>query len=61
MLWPIHAKTRSLLFRLLELMDIHSANQNRSLLEALSVVIEHRSARRNELDAQLDLSFASQR
>ena len=61
LLWPIHAKTRSLLFRLLELMDIHSANQDRSLLEALSVVIEHRSARRNELDGQLNLSFASQR
>lgn len=61
LLWPIHAKTRSLLFRLLELMEVQSATQDRSLLEALSVVIEHRTARRDELAWQLDLSFASQR
>ena len=35
LLWPIHAKTRSLLFRLLDLMDIRSATQDRSLPDAL--------------------------
>ncbi|MCY1741043.1 DUF4158 domain-containing protein, partial [Ensifer sp. SL37] len=61
LLWPIHAKTRSLLFRLLELMEIRPATQDRSLLDALTVVIEHRTARRDELAGQLDLRFASQR
>ena len=35
LLWPIHAKHRVLLFRLLDLMDIQSATQDRSLLDAL--------------------------
>ena len=36
LLWPIHANTRNLLFRLLGLMDIRSATQDRSLLDALA-------------------------
>ena len=39
LLWPIHANTRNLLFRLLELMDIHAATQDRSLLDALAAVV----------------------
>ena len=61
LLWPIHANTRNLLFRLLDLMDIRSATQDRSLLDALAVVARHRHARRDDLPEQLDLGFASQR
>ena len=61
LLWPIHANTRHLLFRLLELMDIRSATQDRSLLDALAVVARHRHARRDDLPGQLDLDFSSQR
>jgi hypothetical protein len=61
LLWPIHAKVRALLFSLIELMDIRSTTQDLSLLEALGVVIANRSARRDELAYDLDLSFASQR
>ncbi|WP_037462684.1 DUF4158 domain-containing protein, partial [Sinorhizobium fredii] len=61
LLWPIHAKVRALLFRLLELMDIRSTTQDLSLLEACGIVIANRSARRDELAYDIDLSFASQR
>jgi hypothetical protein len=61
LLWPIHAKSRTLLFRLLDLMDIRSATQDRSLLDALAVVAEHRHARRDELPDPVDLDFASPR
>jgi TnpA family transposase len=61
LLWPIHAKTRSLLFRLLDLMDIRSATQDRSLPDALAVVVTHRHARRDDLAQEVDLRFASQR
>jgi hypothetical protein len=61
LLWPIHARTRSLLFRLLELMEIRPATQDRRLLDALTIVVEHRAARRDELAVNLDLAFASQR
>jgi TnpA family transposase len=61
LLWPIHARHRSLLFRLLDLMDIRSATQDHSLLNALAVVGRHRHARRDELPDDVDLGFASQR
>jgi len=46
---------------LLGLMDIRSATQDRSLLDALAVVVKHRHTRRDELAEELDLKFASQR
>lgn len=61
LLWPLHARTRSLLFRLVDLMDIRSATQDRSLLDALAMVAEHRHARRDDLPYDLNLGFASQR
>jgi TnpA family transposase len=61
LLWPIHANTRTLLFRLLELMDIHSATQDRSLLDALAVVVRHRHTRNDDLKETVDLGFASHR
>ena len=61
LLWPIHAKHRVLLFRLLDLMDVRSATQDRSLLDALGVVSRHRHARRDEVLDDVDLGFASQR
>lgn len=61
LLWPIHARTRILLFHLVDLMDIRSATQDRSLLDALAMVVEHRQSRRDNLPNDLDLGFASQR
>lgn len=61
LLWPIHARHRSLLFGLLDLMDIQSATQDRSLLDALAIVSKQRHARGNELPDVVDLGFASQR
>jgi len=61
LLWPIHAKHRALLFRLLDLVEIRSATQGRSLLDALAAVSRHRHTRRDEVEGELDLGFASQR
>jgi TnpA family transposase len=61
LLWPIHARHRSLLFRLIDLLDIRSATQDRALLDALAVVSRQRHTRRDELSDKIDLSFASQR
>ena len=61
LLWPIHAKTRALLFGLLERLDIRSATQDRSLIEALKLVIDHRHARRDEVASAIDLGFVSTR
>ena len=62
LLWPIHARHRVLLFRLLDLLELRSATQDRSLLDALAMVSRHRHARRDEVAGDdLDLGFASQR
>ena len=61
LLWPIHARHRSLLFRLLDLLDIRSATQDQTLLDALAIVSRYRQTRRNELADNVDLGFASQR
>ncbi len=61
LLWPIHARHRGLLFRLIDLLDIQSATQDRSLLDAMAVVSRHRPTRRDELSDKVDLNFASQR
>ena len=61
LLWPIHAKHRVLLFRLLDLLDIRSATQDRSLLDALALVSRYRHARHDEVLDDVDLGFASQR
>ena len=61
LLWPIHARHRSLLFDLIDLLDIRSATQDHSLLDALEIVRKHRHARRYEVFDPVDLGFASQR
>lgn len=54
LLWPIHAKTRTLLFGLLDQMTIRTATQ-------LGLGVKHRHARRDEVSGEIDLGFASQR
>jgi hypothetical protein len=49
LLWPIHAKHRSLLFQLVELLDIRPATQDTNLLDALAVVRRLRHGRCNEV------------
>ena len=61
LLWPAQASSRSVLFRLLELLELRSATQDAGLLEALAVVVEHRHSRRDRLPPTVDLHFASQR
>ena len=61
LLWPIHARHRSLLFRLIDLLNIQPATQDRSRLDAMAVVSKHRHTRGDELSDSVDLGFASQR
>jgi TnpA family transposase len=61
LLWPIHAKHRSLLFQLVDQLDIRSATQDTSLLDALTLVRGLRYARRDELRDAVDLGFAAER
>jgi hypothetical protein len=42
-------------------MNVQSATQDRSLLDALAIVSGHRHARRDEVLGDIDIGFASQR
>lgn len=61
LLWPIHARHRGLLFQIIDLLEIRSATQDRSLLDAMAIVSRHRHTRRKELRDKIDLGFASRR
>ncbi len=61
LLWPVHAKHRAVLFRVLDLLQVEAATQDTAVLDALVVVREHRHARRDYLPADIDLNFASTR
>jgi TnpA family transposase len=61
LLWPIHAKHRSLLFQLVELLDIRPATQDTNLLDALAVVRRLRHGRCNEVVGEVDLGFVNDR
>ncbi len=61
LLWSAHASSRSVLFRLLDHLDLRSTTQDTCLLEALAFVTRHRHARRDRLTSELDLRFASLR
>jgi hypothetical protein len=61
LLWNIHSSHRTAIFRLLNLLSIHSSTQDDSLLVALQFVTEYQHARRDYLPAEIDLEFVSQR
>ena len=60
-LWPIHATSRTTIFRVVELIELNSSTQDSSLLTALKYVCQHRSSRKADVPAEIDLGFVSQR
>ena len=61
LLWPVHAIHRTVLFRVLDRLQIESSTQDRRLLDALARVHQYRYSRRDVLPTAIDLGFASQR
>jgi TnpA family transposase len=61
LMWDCYRSHRALLFRLIPQLEIRSATQDTTVLEALAFVCTHQNTRGKHLPAALDLSFASQR
>lgn len=60
-LMPKHyASRRTLLFAIIEALDIHSATQDTRLVDALAFIRRHRQRRVSHLPAELDIDFVSQ-
>ncbi|WP_273908616.1 Tn3 family transposase [Enterobacter bugandensis] len=60
-LWGPHTANRSVIFQLLELLQLRSSTQNDSLINALAYVRQHRKTRKPKIPADIDICFASQR
>ena len=61
LLWNIHRQHRAALFRLLKLLDIRSATQDTSILDAIHWVVEHQNSRKDFLSDEINLDFMSHR
>jgi len=61
LLWNIHRQHRPALFRLLKLLDIHSATQDTSILDAIHLVVEYQNSPQDFLPDEINLDFMSHR
>ncbi|MFK7848125.1 MAG: Tn3 family transposase [Rhodothermales bacterium] len=60
-LWPVYSNNRTVIFRVLDQIQIESSTQDQSLLQALYFVQQHQKLRKAHLPATISLNFASQR
>jgi len=61
LLWDHYRNHRQVLFGMVDLLEIRSTTQDRSLVEALAFVKHHRHSRSAYLPASISIDFASQR
>ena len=61
LVWRFYSRYRTVLFRLVQSLDIQSTSQDQSLIEALTFVLLQEHRRSKWLSAELDLSFISDR
>ena len=61
LLWDCYRTHRSLLFRLAEQVEIRTATQDTSVVQALEFILQYRNSRRKYLPAEITMEFASQR
>jgi len=59
LMWRFYSPFRRRLFDLVRLLDIQSASEDSTLMEALALVLAHQHKRRKHLPAEIDLSFMS--
>ncbi|MBL0717331.1 MAG: Tn3 family transposase, partial [Desulfosarcina sp.] len=61
LLWKSHRQHRAAIYRILNLLDIQTATQDKELLRALQFIKENQHSRRDYLAKDIDFEFASQR
>jgi TnpA family transposase len=61
LLWDIHKTYRSALYNLSELLNIHSATQDNSVIQALNFMRNYQNSRKDYLPFEINLDFASDR
>ena len=59
LMWRFYSPFRRRLFDLVRLLDIRSASEDSTLMEALALVLAHQHKRRKHLPVEIDVSFMS--
>ena len=59
LMWRFYSPFRRRLFDLVRLLDIRSASEDTTLMEALALVLAHQHKRRKHLPSEIDVSFMS--
>ena len=59
LMWRFYSPFRRRLFDLVRLLDIRSASEDLTLMEALALVLAHQHKRRKHLPSEIDVSFMS--
>lgn len=61
LIWRFYKSHRATIFRMVRLLDLSSTSEDQTLMEAISLVLEHENRRGDWIDADVDLSFANER
>lgn len=61
LLWKFYKSHRPTIFRMVKLLNLSSTSEDRTLMEALDVVLMHESRRGDWVDYPVDMSFANER
>ena len=59
LLWPYYKSHRPTLLRMARLLDLKSTTEDRSLIDALELILAHERQRADWLEATMDLSFTT--
>ncbi|MBY0544101.1 MAG: Tn3 family transposase [Gammaproteobacteria bacterium] len=51
---------RSILLRLLEILELHSSTQENTLINAIKIVLDNQSSKQEFIDVEIDLSFTTE-
>lgn len=60
LLWKFYKSHRKSLYRLVKMIEIDSTTQDRSLVHALQFLLDHENRKIENLQSELDLSFANE-
>lgn len=61
LLWKFFKSHRPTIYRMVRLLELSTTSEDRSLVEALALVLEHESRRGDWIDEPVDLAFANER
>jgi len=60
LLWPFYKSHRATILRMVRMLDLESTTEDRSLMDAIELILSQERARGDWLDESIDLTFTTQ-